>query len=71
MVFDPKSKPACWYHVGVSGSVKEEDLIPLNGATTYLLDKSCLLPEDFYGNQTGPGPENGFPKSDEKGHLVL
>ena len=46
VVFDPESKPSCWYHVGVSGSVKEEDLIPIEGAaTTYLLDKSCILPE--------------------------
>ena len=66
LAFDPESHPSCWYHVGLSGSVKEEDLIPMKGSVIYLLDKSCVLPEGLNVDQSGPKVENDAPKRDEK-----
>ena len=44
MAYDPKSNSPCWLHEGLSGSIKEEDLIPMEGSVIYLLDKSCIYP---------------------------
>ena len=53
LAFDPKSKFPCWIHEGLSGSIKEEDLIPMEGSVVYLLDKSCLYPDGLDVSESG------------------
>ena len=45
LVYDPKSNSPCWLHEGLTGSLKEEDLIPMEGSVIYFLDKSCIYPD--------------------------
>ena len=65
LVFDPKSKFPCWFHIGHSGSLKEEDLIPMEGSVVYLLDKSCVLPEGLNVSQSEHKAEICAPKNGE------
>ena len=65
LVYDPKSNSPCWLHEGLTGSIKEEDLIPMEGSVIYLLDKSCILPEDLNMGQGEPKVEIGDPNCEE------
>lgn len=47
VAFDVKSRSHCWFSMGLMGSINEEDLIPMPGSVTYMLDRSCVTSEGF------------------------
>ena len=65
LAYDTESNPSCWFHGGLSGSLKEEDLIPMEGSVVYLLDKSCILPEGLNMSQSEPKLESDVSKKGE------